>query len=431
MAAAIALPEDAWHNRDRCVETQRTPADPGQNNIMKYNAWTLALISAGVISLPAVIHAEESTNAVLTALASTTISGYVDTSAHWNPGTGDANLPVYTPNGKSGSTKADGFNLDLVNLTISKPPGEGEWAAGYNATLLFGPDAVGYNNSVGSATSDFSLKDAYVELRAPLGNGLDVKLGTFTEILGYELYETGNNPNYTRSYGYEIEPTALTGLLATYQVSPVLSAQAGIADTWSGGVNSRSSPPKAESFKTYIGGLTFTAPDSFGFLAGSTLAGGIINGYDAVTAQGTKTSWYVGGTFKTPFKPLSVGLAYDYVNLYENTTFDVLGTPIRHSSGYQSAAALYLLWQLTDKLSFNTRADYLSQSGYLASPGMPKEALALTATLQYDLWKNVISRLEFRWDHSLSNGDPYGGTVSGLPSEDNAWLLAANVIYKF
>ena len=81
---------------------------------MKHNAWTLALIGAGVVSLPAVIHAEESTNVVLTALSATTISGYVDTSAHWNPGTGNANLPVYTPNGKSGSTKADGFNLDVV-----------------------------------------------------------------------------------------------------------------------------------------------------------------------------------------------------------------------------------------------------------------------------------------------------------------------------
>ena len=146
---------------------------------MKYNAWTLALIGAGVVSPLAVAHADESTNAVLTALTSTTISGYVDTSAHWNPGTGNANLPVYSPNGVAGGSKADGFNLDVVALTFSKPVGEGDWGAGYNATLLFGPDAVGYNNSAGSTKSDFSLKDAYVDLHAPIGNGLDFKLGTF------------------------------------------------------------------------------------------------------------------------------------------------------------------------------------------------------------------------------------------------------------
>jgi len=169
--------------------------------MMKCNAWTLALISAGIISVPAVTQAEESTNAVpalLTSLSATTLSGYVDTSMHWNPGTGNANLPTYSPNGIPGGAKADGFNLNVVALTINKPTGEGEWGAGYNATLLFGPDAVGYNNTFGSATSDFSLKDTYVSLHAPVGNGLDFKLGNFTEPLGYEVYETGNNPNYTR-----------------------------------------------------------------------------------------------------------------------------------------------------------------------------------------------------------------------------------------
>lgn len=399
---------------------------------MKYNAWTLALIGAGVVSLPAVSHAEEKgTNAVLSALSATTISGYVDTSAQWNPGTGNANLPYYTPNGVQGASKADGFNLDVVAITLNKPVGEGEWGAGYNATLLFGPDATGYNPSAGTIGSDFSLKDAYVDLRAPLGNGLDLKLGTFAEILGYEVYETGNNPNYTRSYGYEIEPLALTGLLAAYQFSPVISAQGGVANTWSTGINNRSDPPKAESYKAYIGGVTLTAPDSLGFLAGSTLAGGVINGFDAGASQATKTSFYVGGTMKTPLKCLSVGIAYDYVALANATTFDENGDTVIHNSGYQNASSLYLLWQATEKLTFNTRGEYFSQSQYLVGSGMPSQAFAVTETVQYDLWKNVISRLEFRWDHSASGQDAYGGTQSGSPSLKNAFLVAANLIYKF
>jgi hypothetical protein len=406
----------------------------GELKIMKYNAWTLALIGAGVVSLPAVAHAEErSTNAVLTSLSAMTISGYVDTSAQWNPGTGDVNLPVTAPNGAPGGSKADGFNLDLVAITLNKPVGEGDWGAGYNATLLFGPDATGYNNSIGSSTSDFSLKDAYVDLHAPLGNGLDLKLGTFTEILGYEVYETGNNPNYTRSYGYEIEPTALTGALATYQLTPTISSQAGVANTWSGHVDSRSSPPKAESYKAYLGGLTLTAPESLGFLAGSTLSGGIINGFDAATTQGIKTSFYAGASVKTPLKCLSVGVAYDYVALANNTTVDpTTGDTVPHNSGYQNASALYLLWQVTEKLTLNTRADYLSQSQYLTSSGMPSKAFGLTETVQYNLWKNVISRLEFRWDHAANGQEAYGGTSSNPgPSLKNAFMVAANVIYKF
>jgi hypothetical protein len=51
--------------------------------------------------------------------------------------------------------------------------------------------------------------------------------------------------------------------------------------------------------------------------------------------------------------------------------------------------------------------------------------------MQYDLWKNVLSRLELRWDHSLSGNDLFGGTVAGSPDAKNAWLLVGNIIYKF
>ena len=163
------------------------------------------------------------------------------------------------------------------------------------------------------------------------------------------------------------------------------------------------------------------------------MAGGIINGYDAGAAHCIKTSFYIGGNIKTPLKCLSVGFAYDYEALGNNTTIDpVTGDPVSHDSGYQNATALYLLWKVTDKLSLNSRADYFTQSEYLTTPGMPKSVFALTETVQYDLWKNVISRLEFRWDHSLSGADAYGGTASNpTPDLQNAWLIAANFIYKF
>ncbi len=392
--------------------------------MMKLNAWTRVLVGAGIIGLPAALHAEEKPSSVLTALSATTLSGYVDTSAHWNFGTGNENLPAYTPNGQLGGTKADGFNLDVVALTLNHPVGEGDWSAGYNATLLFGPDAVGYNPSfTTTGLSDFSLKDTYVVLHAPLGNGLDVKLGTYTEILGYEVYEAGNNPNYTRSYGYMIEPTQMTGALATYQLTPELAANFGICDVWSAGVNARAFPAKAESFKTYMGSLTYTAPTNMGFLAGSMLSGGIINGYDAVNAV-NKTSWYIGGTFNTPIKNVKIGAAHDYVNLADNA----IGG-FAHGSGYQHATGLYLVWQATEKLSFNTRGEYFAQSGYLvgtaAGAGLPRKAFEVTETAQYDLWKNVLARLEFRWDHAADSSDPFSTGV------DNAYVLAANIIYKF
>src|ERR1035437_10680962 len=85
---------------------------------MKYNKWTVALAALGVVSFASAVNAEEKASPVMTALSSTTISGYVDTSAEWNPGTGNANLPPYKFNG---ANKADGFNLDVIQLRIDKP----------------------------------------------------------------------------------------------------------------------------------------------------------------------------------------------------------------------------------------------------------------------------------------------------------------------
>jgi hypothetical protein len=401
---------------------------------MKCNKWTLALLGAGLVTLPSLAGAEEKAPppSVLTALSATTISGWVDTSMQWNPGTGNMNLPLYTPNGAPSGSKADGFNLNSVGLTISKPVGEGEWSAGYTATLLFGPDAVGFNNSFGTPGTDFSLVDAYVTLRAPIGNGLDFKFGTFADPLGYEVYQGMNNPNYTRSYGWELEPTQVTGLMLAYQFNSIVSANAGIVNTWSAGVNNRAFPPqgsKAESYKTYLGYISLTAPDSMGFLSGSTLSGGIINGANMLlpsTSLGvagvTETSFYAGATIKTPLKALSVGMAFDYECLGPNRVAGFV-----NNSGFQYAGGLYVQFQATEKLGLNLRWEYLNQSTYLATTGLPGEATEVTATIQYDLWKNVITRAEFRWDHALDGSGPWGAA----PSLDNAYMLALNIIYKF
>src|SRR5579872_6928837 len=191
---------------------------------MKFNKWTLGLAAVGVVSLASVAQAEEKASSVMTALSSTTLSGYVDTSAQWNLGTGNANNPGYAFNTPS---KADGFNLNVVKLTLEKPADAADaWGAGYKVDLLFGPDANivgGLGTQSSGVSGDFGVKQAYVDLKAPVGNGLDVKIGVWDTIIGYEVFESGNNPNFTRSYGYTIEPTTHTGVLASYQINDMIS----------------------------------------------------------------------------------------------------------------------------------------------------------------------------------------------------------------
>src|SRR5436309_5545874 len=284
---------------------------------MKFNKWTLALAAGGVVSLGSIAQADEKPmSQVLTAVSSTTLSGYVDTSAIWKFGTGNANLPGRQ---YDGTTKQDGFNLDVVGLTLEKPLSEDQWASGYKAQLLFGPDALAYQSLIGSTTSELAIKQAYVSLRVPAGNGIDMKVGVFDTIIGYESFESYLNPNFSRSYGHGLEPKQHTGVLASYKATDAVSFSAGIANTYNnafGGDNVNARPvrgagvPASESEKTYMASVSIIAPDSWGFLKGSAWYFGLIDGL-AGNSRDT-TSVYAGGSLHTPVEGLSVGGAFDY-----------------------------------------------------------------------------------------------------------------------
>ncbi len=394
---------------------------------MKVNKWTAALASAGVLSGVSAVQAEESP--VMTALASTTISGYVDVAGHWNLGEqgnqddGEGfGYPASVPNyGKGEPGKSDGFNLNVVNLTIAKPLDESQWAAGYKAELLFGPDAVGYNTSVTSAdnnNSDFGIKQAYVELRTPVGNGLDFKVGVFDTVIGYESFNNGSNPNYTRSWAWGIEPTQHTGVLASYAFNETVSATAGIANTWSAGVNNRAHYTKSEADKTAMGSIAITAPESGGFLQGSTLYGGSIYGFNSSNGD-NQANYYAGATIATPVEGLSVGLAYDYVNQNGggNTSGDT----------YQNVYGLYASFKATEKVSLHLRGEYADGEVIYRnfSDNENGKIWSITGTVEYDLWANVLTRLEVRYDNAEDGQNSLGW------AEDDQWLVAVNMIYNF
>src|SRR3954470_947077 len=131
---------------------------------MKFNKWTLGLAAVGVVSLASAVKADTAPSAstVMTAISSTTLSGYVDTSgqlaihgqqpsfgfgngadtALGNPIIGGVGSPPYVVGSTTGR-KNNNINLNVVDIKLNKPQDEGQWAAGYCVELWFGPDAVG------------------------------------------------------------------------------------------------------------------------------------------------------------------------------------------------------------------------------------------------------------------------------------------------
>jgi hypothetical protein len=435
---------------------------------MKFNKWTVGLAAIGVVSLASAARADEKMSPVQTALSNTTLSGYVDVSAQWNLGQQNGlygvlgNTPGYA---YGGINKADGFNLNAVDIALDKPMDEGSWAAGYHVELMAGPDnptklnvgsvgAAGFNVNTGPIVSQVSsplvgLRQAYITLRTPVGNGIDWKMGVFDTIIGYESTSSPLNPNYTRSYGYSMEPTTHTGILASYKVGDSLTITAGVADGSNVGtlvqpINGRAA---YETQKAYMGAIALTAPDSWGAMKGATLNLGVINSVDSnlypaagkallggllgttITGLNTfgTTSWYAGLMIPTPNSKLKFGSSFDYLDLHNKTALN---------PGCDSSwnVAVYGNLQATDKLSFNLRAEYLDDGSGLFYPNPVKnnKAEELTLTTQYNLWANVLSRVEFRWDH-VEHGKAFDqtGHLTFTPNKANAFMLAFNVIYQF
>jgi len=413
---------------------------------MKIEKWTLGLAAVGLVSLTPSLVAQTTNTApqlvpIQTALSATTISGYVDTSAVWNPGTGNANPAPFAFN----AGKQDGFNVNAVDVKIAKAEDDTPWAAGYVLELSYGPDATAIDGGAGP------IRQAYVELKTPVGNGIDWQIGRWDNLLGYESSDSYKNPNYTRSYGYTFEPTEHTGLLGSYKFTDSINLQLGVADTVTTlGINSRNVPGAnpIESKKSFISLLTLTAPDSWGSFKGSAFyfgwdvgqGGANFDAYGAPTKPHNRSELYIGTTINTPVKDLTFGASWDSIE-HADVGFQ--------DSGYFQAFAGYGSYKLTDKLTLNGRLEYADGLGLglvadaangvpfvggAAVPSTLDKVFAATATVQYDLWANVITRLELRWDHAADGAAAFGGTGAlgtVLPNKKNDVMLAANVIYKF
>jgi hypothetical protein len=385
---------------------------------MKFNKWTLGLAAVGAVSMASAVRADEAKLVPLnTAVSSTVISGYVDVAAQYNPGDpGTAHQPFGLAQGK-----VDGFSLNDVVISLDKPLDESPWASGYHVDLNWGTDALAF----GANGAGAPVRQAYVTMRTPVGNGIDWKMGAFDGVTGYEGNTGYANPNYTRSYGYQINPASELGFIGSYKIVDGVTVQMGIAQR--GGTFAIANQGSVGlSSKDYIATLSLTAPDSWGWLKGSTLNAGTVQGLD----NGAVNNYSVNATLATPVTGLKFGLSFDAGQTLTQSTGLLPGTDLSWDAYIYGA---YITYQATDKLSFNVRGEYVDASGatrlQFGTPnGFAPNFEEVTATLEYDLWANVVSRVEFRWDHS--EGMPLFNGVTA-PSAQDAYLLALNLVYKF
>jgi len=338
----------------------------------------MGLAAAGVVSLASAAQAEE--NSVLTALSSTVISGSVEASYNGS----------FSGENEFGD---QGFVANGASLAIGSPLGEGDYSAGYNVELLLG----GRADVFGSAGDGFLIKNANIGLNVPFGNGIDLTVGLFDSIVGYETEASASNPNVSRSYGYGLGPLTHTGALASTSLTDGLNVSFGVANSF-GSTFGSTADDLADGNLTYMVGVEATVPDNLGFLAGSTVYVGYVDGAVSSNSNDDEDSHlYVGASIASPIEGVSIGVAYD-----DRT---------QHGAADDSdAVALYAVFDISDGVSLAARYDTVDNGSDTKS--------MWTATLGYSIWDNVLTRLEYNYE----TGDRVSGDSSGF---------ALNLYYQF
>ena len=209
--------------------------------------------------------------------------GWIHGGATFNPSQTDGfNGPV------TFADQANRFQLNQLNLFVEravKTEGKG-WDVGFRADFMFGTDAIftqAYGNPAFDVNSGRALSDrgnwdleiccnssrtygiafpqAFAEVYAPVGNGLNVKVGHFYTPIGYETVPAPNNFFYTHAYTMQYgEPFTHTGVLSNYTITKNFTAMAGaIGGSGTGGWDGNFDRQMGNWGG--IGGITWTSDD--------------------------------------------------------------------------------------------------------------------------------------------------------------------------
>ena len=131
------------------------------------------------------------------AMTSVSISGFVTSSYFYDMASSKDSHPV----GYLWNTALNQFTLNAVKLTLASPAvDKDKWDAAYRVSLMYGQNAK-VDNSTSGTVGYQAIREAYVELNAPIGTGLDFRAGELISLLNYESGDGGAvNANFSQGY---------------------------------------------------------------------------------------------------------------------------------------------------------------------------------------------------------------------------------------
>ncbi|HZE97075.1 MAG TPA: outer membrane beta-barrel protein [Planctomycetota bacterium] len=342
---------------------------------------------------------------VMTALKGTKLSGFVDTGYmfsfnHLSAGnhTANASNPVRVFDNKENSFYLHAVQLNLERLADDK------MIVGYHLELAAGHDPFVYDGS------NVSLQEGWVQILAPLGSGLDIRVGKMATLVGYEVIESKDDMNYSRSLLFgQAENFTNTGIRMTYNFNEMLWAVLG----FNNGPNAiLGDGTYADTNHGKAVELQFGAKPVKDLLATLTLITGT---EDTVS---TNDKFYI----------FDIVVAYTMDKMTFALNYDSASAQVGPTGASQrfpkSGIAIYTKYQWSDMMASALRFEYLSDGKGL-NPGLNPVAgvgdsgdgarvIEFTLTQEFKIASQLIFRVEFRHDdsnqHSFNrDGNPARG----------------------
>jgi hypothetical protein len=297
------------------------------------------------------------------------------------------------------------FTPDKFKLVLEKPVdfNPTNWNAGFRADLIAGKDAEVIHSTGLFGGQSFDLEQAFVKFNVPIGNGLTVLFGKHVTMLGVEVVEEVNNPNWSIGNQFMfVENTTQTGLQLAYKWNDKWDTEFCLINGWDQVTDVNAS-------KSFMGRVGWTIDDK------ENLS---LVGYGGPEQPSDNHDWREGMeiVFNRKFNDkLNSWVQLDYGHEDNAPLADGSATTTANADWY--AGGLWLTYDFTDKVELAFRGDYLRDKDGVRTPNTaggpittpvtftvaPKELYSATLTLNLKPMPSLQIRPEVRYDRASAD----------------------------
>jgi hypothetical protein len=136
-------------------------------------------------------------------------------------------------------TQANSFVPQVAQFMVERPATAGSAMdrVGFRARVNFGAQSrfsrARTNYQPGTDNNELDVQELYAEYIVPVGNGLKIQAGKINTLIGYEVINSWENPNFSRSFTFGLSQAFTeTGIRFTYPFTSWATVAMGLVNGW-------------------------------------------------------------------------------------------------------------------------------------------------------------------------------------------------------